>query len=100
MTNIDLALKLRDADWFANTQIGFGAFPGTDPGRSGRELVADNLDRIAWAAAVELMKQEWNCGVDCDGEFRWVHWEHIPQLHDPDPLRATLLAAVEMESTS
>jgi hypothetical protein len=95
MTNIDLALKLRHAAWWPSAVLGKIASAHTD----GHEnmIIEMNLDRIAWAAAVALWKAGWIADLD-DEAVVWCRiYPKIATASDPDPLRATLLAAVEME---
>jgi hypothetical protein len=95
MTNIDLALKLRDAAWFP--------FHPADQGPNGPSQ--RDLEIIAWAAAVALTdgpgyydfrKIVQRGTMHCEA-FGWYSPDHDMLAQDPDPLRATLLAAVEME---
>jgi hypothetical protein len=113
MTNIDLALKLRYAAWFPLNTDCWKDTPDDDANLRSF-FIAPNLERIAWAAAVALTDKEWTFSrgqmlIDDDREKDVWYWHHHAahdlidgtnegkQVQDPDPLRATLLAAVEME---
>jgi hypothetical protein len=90
-TNVELAMGLRGEVWFP--------FHPADQGQGGPSQ--RDLEIIAWAAAVWLRDRHWKWDGTSPHTWRsqdepWGPWRgcasHI-RVQDPDPIRATLLAA-------
>ena len=97
-TTVELAMEMRNAEWFPSTG---GIRSENAWQREG--AVVDNLERIAWAAAVWLMSEGCEAGIYCVDVNQTLCWYGIGKgvdVEDPDPIRATLLAAREASKCS
>lgn len=89
-TTVELALACQDYEWFPSlVRCGLGRDDLTDRGL----ILAHECD-ISWCAAVWLLDNGAAPGVMRDGGGMRSWYYKGERIHDPDPIRATLLAAI------